>query len=157
MLFRPPIAPPVNLSNVFLFLAGTISAPQTLEADRLGAKSLETAVAFSQTLSQWCFVIIGATVFILVQGPSARPAKRYVRRNYLWFAPAWGFFATSIYLGTKAQRVYLGYLLNSATNWEGARTHLNPFMYWQIMTLEVGLAFLIPWLVVLLKWWVSDD
>jgi hypothetical protein len=139
-----------------IFLNDLILAAQGADAERLGAKSLESAVAFSQTLSQWCFVIIGGTVVILLQSSSHRPAKRYARWSYMCFGLAWVFFASSIYFGTKAQRVYLAYLLNSATTWDGARSHLNPFMNNQIWCMEAGLACLIPWLLIILGWWVFD-
>ncbi len=113
-------------------------------------------MAFSQTLSQWCFLIIGGTVLTLLQSTAHRPVKRYARWSYLWFAPAWGCFVTSIFYGTKAQRVHLAYLLNAATTWEGARSHLNPYMNCQIWMMEAGLVCLIPWLLVMLGWWVFD-
>lgn len=148
--------PPLTLSLLgILFFLGQV-AVQAPEADRVGAKSLETAAAFSQTLSQWCFIIIGSMVLVLLQTSSHRPVKRYARWSYLWFAPSWAFFAASIYWGTKAQRVHLAYLMNLATSWDGARSHLNPYMSCQIWTMEAGLACLIPWLFAVLLWWVFD-
>lgn len=156
MLSRLLLAPSANTSGLLFLLIQPILAAQGPDVERLGARSLEGAVAFSQTLSQWCFLIIGGTIVILLQTSSHRPGKSYARWSYLCFFPAWIFFATSIYYGTRAQRVHLAYLLNSATNWEGARTHLNPYMNCQIWTMEAGLVCLIPWLLIILGWWVFD-
>jgi hypothetical protein len=146
----------VRLLHACCLAIVSVVAAQAPEGDRLSVKSFEAAIAFSQTLSQWCFVTIGATVLVLLQSSFHRPVKAYARRSYLCFVPAWACLVFSIYNGTKAQRVYLAYLLNTVTTLEGARLRMNSYMGWQIVWMEFGLAWFIPWLLVVLVWWLSD-
>jgi hypothetical protein len=126
---------------------------QVTTPDRLNGKSFESAVSFSQSLAQWEFVIIGASMLILVGTSFRQPRCLLIRLFYLLFVPAWGCLAYSIYCGTRAQEAYLAYLLLPVTTIGGATTTLNKDIQTQILWMWIGLICFAIWLFVYVIWW----
>jgi len=136
------------------FLCAPISLAQSPNPERLNAKSLEAAVSFAQSLAQWEFVIIGSSLLLVVGSSHRRPGKLSMRVAYiLLFPTAWLSLGFSIYFGTRAQQVYLAYLLLPTTTMEGATRALNSDINKEIFWMLAGLAALIAWLVFYLLWW----
>jgi len=126
---------------------------QVTTSDRLNSKSFESVVSFAQSLAQWEFVIIGASMLILVGTSYNRPRPLLIRAFYLLFLPAWGCLACSIYFGTRAQEAYLAYLLLPVATIGGATTTLNKEIQAQISWMWGGLICFAIWLVAYLIWW----
>lgn len=140
---------------LWLSFASALTA-QGGSSDKQNGKAIEAAVSFAQSLAQWEFIIVGASMLVLIGTSYYRPSSIYMRRVYLLFLPAWACLGGSIYFGTQAQRVYLAYLLLSATTSEGATMALNHDMGSQIVWMRYGLGFFAIWLVVYLMWWIFD-
>ena len=126
---------------------------QVITSDRLDGKSFEAVVSFAQSLAQWEFVIIGASVLVLVGTSYNRPRPLLIRAFYLLFLPAWGCLAYSIYRGMRAQEAYLAYLLLPVTTIGGATITLNKDIQAQIFWMWSGLLCFGIWLVAYLIWW----
>lgn len=127
---------------------------QTPSSDRLNAKSLEAAVAFAQSLAQWEFVLIGGSLLVLIGSSYRHPPSRLMRSAYLLFLPAWLSLARSIYLGARAEGVYLAYLLVPVTTIQGATQKLNEDIGNEIFWMLFGLVTFFIWLVLYLFWWI---
>jgi len=123
-------------------------------AEKLDPKSLEAAVALSQTLTQWAFLIMGGSVVILVGTSYYRPTGRFARGSYLLFVPGWIFLASSVYRGIMVQRANLGFLFFPGPDVAGFRKTINRDAYGQIASMEWGLAIFGLWLFIYLCWWV---
>lgn len=114
---------------------------------------LESAGAFAQSLAQWEFIIIGASVLVILGTSYYRPQRKLFRLSYLLFIPAWGCLAYSIYRGVRAQETYLAYTLLANSSSEGVIKALNHDLNSQIRWMWVGLVCLAIWLTVYLIWW----
>lgn len=133
-------------------------AAQTHASDKLNVKSLESAASFAQSLAQWEFIMIGGSLLVLVGTSYHRPPAKGVRFFYLFLFPAaWFCLVKSIYMGLRAQEVYLAYLLLPATTLEGATVTLNSDIGAQIQWLWYGLFLFLTWLVIYLLWWTLTD
>jgi hypothetical protein len=126
---------------------------QVAAPSRSDRGSFEAVVSFAQSLAQWEFVIIGASVLVLVGTSYNRPRALHIRGFYLLFLPAWGCLAYSIYRGMRAQEAYLAYLLLPVTTTAGVTRTLNRDINAQILWMEVGLGCFFVWLVAYLVWW----
>ena len=62
---------------------------QTQPPDSLVEKGLESAVSFAQSMSQWAYLTIGASVALLLKDVGQRPRYWPVRLSFLLFAPGW--------------------------------------------------------------------
>jgi uncharacterized SAM-binding protein YcdF (DUF218 family) len=123
-------------------------------AEKLDPKSLEAAVALSQTLTQWAFLIMGGSVVILVGTSYYRPPDRFTRGSYFLFVPGWTLLASSIYHGIMVQRANLGFLFFPNLDVAGFRRTINRDAYGQIESMEWGLAIFGLWLLIYLCWWI---
>jgi hypothetical protein len=141
---------------VGLFFA-SVSAAQVPSSEKLNARSLEAAVSFAQSLAQWEFIIVGGSLLLIVGSSHGRPASKKIRASYLLFLPAWFSLGYSIYSGTRAQQVYLAYLLVPATTIEGATSRIGEDIQAQRVSMLVGLVFLFLWLLIYLAWWIFTD
>jgi len=52
-------------------------------------KALELAVSFSQSLSQWAYIVIGGSVAVLLRDLKYRPTDIVVRHSFWLFVPGW--------------------------------------------------------------------
>jgi hypothetical protein len=138
---------------ICLWLANVIEA-QAPVPDRLNAKALEAAVTYAQSLAQWQFAIIGASLLLIVGNSHLALPSRRARLLYFLFVPAWGFSGLSIYFGTRVQQVYLAYLLVPKTTLEGATLFINDESAKEILYMFVGLSFLVVWVIIYVSWWV---
>jgi hypothetical protein len=127
---------------------------QVAASARSDGKSFEAVVSFAQSLAQWEFVIIGASVLVLVGTSYNRPRPLRIRGFYLLFLPAWGCLAYSIYRGIRAQGAYLAYLLFPVTTTAGVTRTLNRDIQAQILSMWLGLICFSIWLFVYLLWWI---
>ena len=140
----------LSLGAVFIWMQ---SAVQGTSSDRLNSKSLEAAVSFAQSLSQWEFAMIGASLLVLLGTSYHRPSSVWMRMFYLLFLPAWLCLGRSIYFGAQAQKAYLAYLLLPVTTVEGATKRLNEDIGNQIWWMWRGLALFFTWLFAYVLWW----
>lgn len=117
-------------------------------------KGPESAVAFSQAVSQWEVLIIGGSIAVLLGSSYLRPRSPRGRSWYLLFVPAWGFLFYSLYMGMSAQQNVLA--LSNLKNVDVGPTkeELARHIARQISTFEIGLAILGVWLVIYLAWWI---
>ena len=129
-------------------------AAQVNNSDRLNGKSFEAVVSFAQSLAQWEFVIIGASILVLVGTSYNRPRPTLMRVLYLLFLPAWGCLAYSIYCGMRVQEAYLAYMLLPVTTIGGATSTLNKDIHAQISWMWIGLICFSIWLLAYLFWWI---
>lgn len=122
--------------------------------DSLPEKGLDSAVSFAQSLSQWAYITIGASVALLLRDLANRPKSRFVRWSFLAFLPGWLLLIKAIYQGVQVHSAYLAYLLNPQRNLDDAVLTVNADAAHQVKALECGLAFFLLWLVIYLFWWV---
>src|ERR1700751_2038630 len=130
---------------VLLLLNGT---------DPLVDKGLDSAVSFAQSLSQWGYVTIGASVALLLRDLAYRPKSRFVKWSFLVFLPGWLSLVRAIYEGERVHEAYLAYLLNSRRNLDDAIQNINADAALQVSALKCGLGFFLAWLVIYLFWWI---
>lgn len=135
----------------FTFVCTSLSA-QTPPTDRLNAKALEAAATYSQSLAQWCFIIIGGSLVLFIGNSHRWPKRPILRYVYLLFVIAWVSLTISIYLGTRVQQAYLAYELLSKTTLQGQTDALNADLAGQISWMFSGLFFLFVWVVFYVVW-----
>ncbi len=158
-LGRSRYTPTIKVSQVlavlvFCALCASPATAQPPSSDRLNAKSLEAAASFAQSLAQWGFGLIGASLLVLVGTSHRHPVSKRLRAIYFLFLPGWYCLGWSIYLGTQVQGVYLAYLLVPVTTLEEATRRLNEDLGNQTRWMLYGLAFFSVWLFLYLLWWV---
>ncbi len=156
----PKVARAVTMAvgTAVLLLSSLLNA-RAQELDEPGAvesqsKALESAVAFSQSLSQWTVVIVGSSVAILLGTSYRRPKRPAMRLSFLLFLPSWCFLVRSLYMGVAAQRNLLAFLLLKNAEKPAIKTELNRHLYSQISSMYIGLAILGTWLLLYLLWWI---
>lgn len=125
------------------------------------AKFFEAAQALAQGLSQWCLLIVGGSLVIIVSTSYYRPDSARVRATYFLFIPAWLCLAISINEGIRVQRSYVAYLVgsrqggNEQLSNQIAETMASATRY-QILALQVALGFVGLWLLIYIVWWVTS-
>ena len=123
------------------------------------AKFFEAAQTLAQGLSQWCLLIIGGSLVIIVSTSYYRPKSPRVRAAYFLFVPAWLCLAVSIYEGIRVQRSYVAYLVGSR---QGPNIQLSNQIAEtmadatrkQILSLQAALGFVGLWLLIYVTWWI---
>jgi hypothetical protein len=123
--------------------------------DPLVAKGLDSAVSFSQSLSQWAYITIGASVALLFKDLAQRPKNHFIRWSFLIFLPGWFFLGWAIYEGARVHGAYIAYLMNQRHDPGKAIQTINADAVSQVSALEWGLAFFFLWLVIYLFWWIT--
>jgi hypothetical protein len=73
--------------------------PSPESASAAVGKSLELAVSYSQTLSQWAYLILAGSVALLLKDFKDRPKNPWFRRIHWLFVPGWLCLILSIYQG----------------------------------------------------------
>jgi hypothetical protein len=124
-------------------------------ADHLLDKGFESTVSFAQSLSQWAYITIGASVALLLKDFSRRPKSTAVRWSFLAFLPGWGFLGRAIYMGVRVHGAYIAYLMNPRHDPETAMLNINADASRQIAALKWGLLAFAIWLVFYLIWWIT--
>lgn len=123
------------------------------------AKFFEAAQTLAQGLSQWCLLIVGGSLVVIVSTSYYRPDNPRVRAAYFLFIPSWICLAISINEGIRVQRSYVAYLVgsrqspNPQLSNQIAETIANAMRY-QIGALQIALAIVGLWLVIYVVWWV---
>ena len=123
----------------------------------MDAPDLQSVVSFSQSLSQWCVLIIGGLTALLLGDSHVSSSNRKVRLIYLLFLPTWLFLLMSVFMGVKVQRNFLALRVLPAVNADGAKLALNGHMSCQLTFMEIGLWFIGAWLFCYLFWWVFSE
>lgn len=118
-------------------------------------KGLESAVSFAQSLSQWAYITIGASVALLFKDLSQRPKNWLVRWSFLLFLPAWWFLGRAIYEGVRVHGVYIAYLMSQRSDAKEDLESINRDAASQLSSLKWGLWILCLWLVIYLLWWMG--
>ncbi|MGA7027745.1 MAG: hypothetical protein WBY24_03780, partial [Candidatus Acidiferrales bacterium] len=77
-----------NDFQVFLWIQSNLQVSAEVE------KSLEAAVAFAESLSQWAYITIAASVALLFKDLHERPKSGWMKYSYwLFFVPGWSCLA----------------------------------------------------------------
>jgi glucan phosphoethanolaminetransferase (alkaline phosphatase superfamily) len=120
----------------------------------LQKEGLDSAVSFAQSLSQWAYVTIGASVAFLLKGLAQRPKNRFVRWWFVTFIAGWWFLIFAIWKGVRVHGDYISYLMNSKRDYILAVTNINADASAQLRALKYGLWIFSAWLVIYLGWWI---
>jgi hypothetical protein len=125
-----------------------------LSQDRFNAKALETVSAYAASLSQYAYLIIGATLLLIFGGKHRPPADVRLRGIYLLFIPVWALLIFSIYFGARVQQAHLAYLLFNTDNFTDASRAMNGDSSWQMKCLIWGIVLLGTWTTAYLFYWI---
>ena len=117
-------------------------------------KALELAVSFSQSLSQWAYILMGGSVAILLRDLKYRPKDNVVRLSFWLFVPGWVSLIVSIYEGIRVQQRYVARWMNPNPRINEIVTKFNFHTVWQIRCMELGVLCFALWLVVFLARWI---
>jgi hypothetical protein len=117
-------------------------------------KALELAVAFSQSLSQWAYIVLGGSVAVLLKDLKSRPKDKIIRHSFWAFIPGWVLLASSIYQGIRVQERYVSRWMNQNPNMNDVILKFNRHTFLQIQFMEWGLLIFGIWLVVFLLRWI---
>lgn len=113
-------------------------------------KALEAAISFSQSLSQWAYIVFGGSVALLFKDIKSQP----IRHSFWVFIPGWLCLGYSIYRGMEVQEVYIGYLMNPNRQRDCTILSFNNHVYKQMQFMEIGLFLFAVWLAVFLGNWI---
>jgi hypothetical protein len=117
-------------------------------------KALELAVSFSQSLSQWAYIVIGGSVAILLRDLKYRPRDIVVRHSFWLFLPGWAGLIGSIYEGIRVQQRYVARWMNPNPQIDDIIAKFNRHTFWQIRCMKLGLLCFALWLVIFLARWI---
>jgi len=150
-----PLFRTVALAFVLLPTSRVCAADLGVPSDH-ESKVFEGAVSFSQGLSGWALLIIGASIVTLVGTSYRRPRKWWARLIYLFFLPGWYFLVRSMLSGVNVQRAYLGYLFSNPppeklTLFKGA---INDDALLQIQNIKLAVLCFAVWLLFYFAWWL---
>ena len=118
-------------------------------------KGLDSAVSFAQSISQWAYITIGASIALLFKDLSQRPRHWLMRYSYLAFLPGWFFLGFAIFKGVRVHGAYIAYLMNKQHDVQSAIQSINADAASQLLALRCGLYVFGGWLVIYLLWWVA--
>jgi len=118
-------------------------------------KALELAVSFSQSLSQWAYIVMGGSVAILLRDLKYRPKDNVVRLTFWLFVPGWASLIVSIHQGIRVQERYIARWMNPNPEINDIVTKFNFHTVWQIRCMELGIFCFAGWLVVFLVRWIT--
>jgi hypothetical protein len=124
------------------------------ETDHLLDRGFDSAVSFAQSLSQWAYITIGASVALLIKDFNRRPKSAIVRWSFLAFLPGWALLGWSIYKGVRVHGAYIAYLMNPRHDAQTAILYINADAACQVRALSWGLAVFAVWLIFYLVWWI---
>lgn len=139
----------LNHSYVHLLLQVQRSVDPALD------KGLDSAVSFAQSLSQWAYITIGASVALLLKDLTQRPKSRFVRWSFLAFIPGWVFLGCAIWKGVRVHGAHIAYLMNPKHDVYTAIQDINADAASQLSALKWGLGIFFAWLVIYLYWWIA--
>jgi hypothetical protein len=117
-------------------------------------RALELAVSFSQSLTQWAYIVLGGSVAILFRDLKYRPKDNIIRHSFWLFVPGWVFLILSIYEGIRVQERYIARWMNPNPQINDIIAKFNLHTVWQIRLMELGLPFFAVWLTVFLARWI---
>jgi hypothetical protein len=117
-------------------------------------KALESAVSFSQSLSQWAYIVLGGSVALLVRNLKLRPRGALMRHSFWLFVPGWVLLFWSIYEGIQVQGARIAYLMSPNPQRTSTILSFNLHTHWQIQLMEWGLGVFAIWLLVFLIVWI---
>jgi amino acid transporter len=117
-------------------------------------KALELAVSFSQSMTQWAYIVVGGSVAILFRDLNYRPKDNFIRHSFWLFVPGWSFLALSIYQGIRVQQRYVARWMNPNPQINDIVVKFNLHTVRQIFFMELGLSFFAVWLAIFLARWI---
>jgi len=117
-------------------------------------RDFTSVVSFSQSLSQWAVGIIGGSVALLLSTSNWRPRKLSMRLVYLLFLPAWALLLWSLQMAVDVQKNILAFSRLVNPDVHETLIEMNSHLYYQILCMQIALAFLCLWLVAYLFWWI---
>ena len=117
-------------------------------------KALEAAVLFSQSLSQWAYIVLAGSVALLYKDLKSK--SRLVRHSFWAFIPGWALLGFSIYEGMKVQSARVAYLMNPNPRRDLTILSFNRHATGQFWSMNWGLAVFALWLVFFLICWITQ-
>ena len=127
---------------------------------------MKAAAAYADSQVQWCLLIFGGTIAILV-GTSYRHPRGLLRYAYALFIPGWLGLAMAIYHGNSVQRAILAHLYRaipastdaakvaaSAKEFAATKVTVTADADAQQWWLYFGLICIAVWLVVFTSCWI---
>jgi hypothetical protein len=117
-------------------------------------KALELAASFSQSLSQWAYIVIGASAAVLLRDLTTNPSDRITRHIFWFLIPGWVLLGASIYHGIRVQERYVARWMNPNPQISDLIFKFNHHTLLQIRFMEYGLACLALWLMLFLCRWI---
>lgn len=137
------------------FFSCLFRAFEDLSQELRTEKALEAAVSFSQSLSQWAYIVLGGSVALLFKDLKLRPSSRVVRHSFWAFVPGWVFLVLSIHQGMKVQGAHIAYLMSPNPQRDVTVLAFNKYARNQIAFMEWGLGMFAAWLVFFLICWIT--
>jgi len=138
-------------SHLFLHILAQIQQG----TDPVVDKGLDSAVSFAQSVSQWAYITIGASIALLFKDLSQRPRHWLIRWSFLAFLPGWFFLGLAIFKGVRVHGAYIAYLMGKQHDVQSAILNINADAGCQLFALRWGLFIFGGWLVIYLFWWVG--
>ena len=138
-------------SHSFLHILAQIQQ----NTDSVVDKGLDSAVSFAQSLSQWAYITIGASIALLFRDLSQRPKPWLIRCSFLAFLPGWFFLGLAIFKGMRVHGAYIMYLMRPQHDVPAAIQNINADAASQLSALRCGLYIFGGWLVAYLLWWIA--
>jgi len=141
----------LTLSHLYLHVLAELQQSTDLAVD----KGLDSAVSFAQSLSQWAYIAIGASIALLFKDLSQRPKRLSIRCSYLAFLPGWFFLGRAIFKGMRVHGAYIMYLMRPQHDTQTAIRDINADAASQLSALTCGLLIFGGWLAFYLFWWIA--
>ncbi len=118
-------------------------------------KALELAASFSQSLSQWSYIVLGGSVAIILRDLKYRPKDNLIRHSFWVFIPGWVCLAFSIYEGIRVQQRYVARWMNPSPQINEIVEKFSRHTLLQIRSMEIGLFCFALWLSFFLVRWIT--
>lgn len=141
----------VMWSHLSAYMLAQVQQGSELAVD----KSLDSAVSFAQSVSQWAYLTLGASVALLFRDLSQRPKHLFIRYSFLVFLLGWFFLGLAIYKGVRVHGAYIAYLMSKQHDTLATIQNINADAAAQLRALQIGLLIFGAWLTSYLVWWVT--
>jgi hypothetical protein len=117
-------------------------------------KALEAAVSFSQSLSQWAYIVLAGSVALLYK--DLKSQSQLIRHSFWAFIPGWVLLGFSIHEGMKVQSARVAYLMNPNPQRDLTILSFNRHASRQFWCMKWGLVVFALWLLFFLICWITQ-
>ncbi len=129
---------------MFCFLQLSAALQDSLQQSQT-EKALEAAVSFSQSLSQWAYIVFAGSVALLYRDLKLK--SRLVQLSFVAFIPGWVLLGFSILQGMEVQSARVAYLMNPNPQRDLTILSFNRHASRQLSGMKWGLAVFALWLL----------